>query len=127
MAGPGAPYQVTSRKLVSTAKAWLEEQPAQAGGDPGLTTALLSPGRRPGPGSTEAHPERGRRSHVPLLLAAASRVLSKTSTACLGTQGIQVLAGLFQGDHRTPPAAASSYTSRERRSTSHTGACTATA
>ena len=34
MAGPGAPYQVTSRKLVSTAKAWLEEQPAQAGGTP---------------------------------------------------------------------------------------------
>ena len=45
----------------------------------------------------------------------------------LEAQGLQVLAGLFQGDHCTPPTAASSYTSRERRSTSPTGACTAIA
>ena len=44
----------------------------------------------------------------------------------LETQGFQMLAGLFQGDHATPPAT-SSYTSSERRSTSPTGICTATA
>ncbi len=44
----------------------------------------------------------------------------------LEAQGFQMLAGLFQGDHAAPPAT-SSYTSRERRSTSPTGICTATA
>ena len=44
----------------------------------------------------------------------------------LEAQGFQVLARLFQSDHATP-AAASSYTSRERRSTSPVGICTATA
>ena len=41
-------------------------------------------------------------------------------------QGFQVLTDLFQGDHATPPAT-SSYTSKERRSTSPAGTCTATA
>ena len=44
----------------------------------------------------------------------------------LEAQGFQVLAGLFQGDHATP-AATSWYTSRERRSTSPAGICTAMA
>ena len=44
----------------------------------------------------------------------------------LETQGFQMLTSLFQGDHATPPAT-SSYTSKERRSTSPTGTCTATA
>ena len=34
---------------------------------------------------------------------------------------------LLQGDHLAPPTAASSYTSKERSSTSPTGTCTATA
>ena len=38
-----------------------------------------------------------------------------------------MLAGLFQGDHLAPPTVASSYTSRERSSTSPTGTATATA
>ena len=45
----------------------------------------------------------------------------------LEAQGFQVLTGLFQGDYRAPPMAASSYSSRERRSTSPAGTCTATA
>ncbi len=44
----------------------------------------------------------------------------------LEAQGFQVLTDLFQGDRATPPAT-SSYTSRERRSTSPAGICTATA
>ena len=45
----------------------------------------------------------------------------------LQPQGLQMLAGLLQGDHLAPPRAANSYTSRERRSTSPKGTCTATA
>ena len=40
---------------------------------------------------------------------------------------LQVLAGLLQCDHPAPATAASSYTSRERSSTSPTGICTAIA
>ena len=44
----------------------------------------------------------------------------------LEAQGFEMLTSLFQGDHATPPAT-SSYTSRERRSTSAAGICTAMA
>ena len=66
---------------------------------------------------------------VSCLPATASREFSRASIACrlLQSQGLQVLAGLLQGDHPAPPVAASSCTSSGRCSTWPAGVCTANA